>query len=116
MAGKTANSITVEVTIPPIIGLAMGFMTSAPAPWLHKIGRRGPSCAFDSDQSRLDKEGNAQSLAARSCCNLSPGHHSEYSWMCRLNVNRSSLVDNAGWPAMMTAAVMAFGRTRLTAP
>ena len=53
------SSMIVEVTTPPIIGVAMRFITSAPAPWLQRIGSR---------------------------------------------------------PAMMTQAVMAFGRTRLTAP
>ena len=49
----------VEVTTPPTIGMAMRFITSAPVPWLQRIGNS---------------------------------------------------------PAMMTAAVMAFGRTRFTAP
>ena len=48
----------VEVMTPPTIGVAMRFITSAPAPWLHKIGAK---------------------------------------------------------PAMMTHAVIAFGRTRFTA-
>ena len=30
----------VEVTTPPIMGVAMRFITSAPAPWLHRIGRQ----------------------------------------------------------------------------
>ena len=49
----------VEVMTPPTIGAAMRFITSAPVPWLHKIGAR---------------------------------------------------------PAMMTHAVMIFGRSRFTAP
>src|SRR3989442_12346791 len=59
IAGYTTSSITVEVMTPPTIGVAMRFITSAPAPWLQRIGSR---------------------------------------------------------PAMMTAAVIALGRTRLTAP
>ncbi len=49
----------VEVMTPPIMGVAMRFMTSAPVPWLHRMGAS---------------------------------------------------------PATMTQAVMALGRTRLTAP
>ena len=49
----------VEVTTPPTIGVAMRFMTSAPVPWLQRMGANQP---------------------------------------------------------MMTQAVMALGRTRLTAP
>src|SRR2546422_4548125 len=59
IAGYTTSSITVEVMTPPIIGVAMRFITSAPAPWLQRIGAS---------------------------------------------------------PAIITAAVMALGRTRLTAP
>ena len=58
LIGKSKGD-TVEVTTPPIMGVAMRFMTSAPAPWLQRMGSR---------------------------------------------------------PAMMTEAVMALGRTRLTAP
>jgi hypothetical protein len=29
-----------EVMTPPIIGAAIRFITSAPAPWLHMIGKR----------------------------------------------------------------------------
>ena len=34
------SSIAVEVTTPPTIGVAMRFITSAPAPWLQRIGMR----------------------------------------------------------------------------
>lgn len=30
----------VELTMPPIIGAAIRFITSAPVPWLHMIGKR----------------------------------------------------------------------------
>ena len=32
--------MTVEVTTPPTIGVAMRFITSAPAPWLHRMGKK----------------------------------------------------------------------------
>src|SRR6266852_3171190 len=38
IAGYTTNSSTNEVKIPPIIGAAMRFITSAPVSWLHMIG------------------------------------------------------------------------------
>jgi len=32
--------MTVEVTTPPIMGVAMRFITSAPVPWLQRMGSR----------------------------------------------------------------------------
>ena len=38
MTGVMMSTWIVEVTMPPMIGAAMGFITSEPTPWLHMIG------------------------------------------------------------------------------
>src|SRR4030067_3781855 len=40
IAGNTSSSMRLEVTIPPTIGAAILFITSAPAPVPHMIGSR----------------------------------------------------------------------------
>jgi len=44
-AGMTISVRMVELTIPPIIGAAMRFMTSAPVPVVHMIGSKPPMIA-----------------------------------------------------------------------
>ncbi len=43
--GITSNVSTVELTMPPIIGAAIRFITSAPVPVLHMIGSNPPIIA-----------------------------------------------------------------------
>jgi hypothetical protein len=43
--GITSRVRTVELTIPPIIGAAMRFITSAPVPVVHMIGSNPPLIA-----------------------------------------------------------------------
>jgi len=38
MTGVMMRTWIVDVTMPPMIGPAMGFITSEPTPWLHMIG------------------------------------------------------------------------------
>src|SRR5262249_38872589 len=40
MTGVTSKTCASELTMPPRTGVASGFMTSAPAEWLHMIGSR----------------------------------------------------------------------------
>src|ERR1035438_841377 len=64
MAGYTANSITVEVTTPPIMGVAMRFITSAPAPWLQRMGRR-PAMSSAHERDRVGRERRQRTCGSR---------------------------------------------------
>ena len=80
MIGTLMSTCTVDVTIPPMIGAAIGFMTSAPTPVLHEIGTVCRWWRAFSD-GHVDSHRVAEHRADDAChrrgicgCHLSPGH------------------------------------------